>query len=233
VARRLFVLLLDMVASAKLADRDSATRSFARASRRANLAHAHELFAPLQVTRGDEAAAVLSSVRQLYDLMAALSEEMHPVRLRYVLVLGELTAGLQTRRSGVIDGPAFYRADETMRRLKRSQKTFALSTGRPDLDEPAEALVNLLQWRWSDMTPLQRKIVRLYQREGTQADVGRRLRRTQQQVSNALRATRWELLDAAEAAARGLFERIDAAAATTAPTQRSGGSSGEGREGRS
>ncbi len=209
MTRRFHVLLLDMMASARLADRNAATRRFRQVAPRLNRTFGADLLAPFEITRGDEVAGVLRSAARVYDIMAAMGEAMSPVRFRHVLAFGELTAGLETRRSSLIDGPAFYRADAMMRELKKTRKTFALASGQPAIDEPAEALVNLLQWRWSAMTDLQRRIVRLYQRERNQTRVGRELGRTQQQVSQALRSTRWELLEAGEEAVRRLFEQID------------------------
>lgn len=207
--RAFYVFLLDLVGSTGLPDRNAATRRFRQVGAQVNKTFAKDLFAPFEITRGDEIAAVLRSPARVYEIMATVAEAMSPMRFRYVLVYDELTAGIDTRQSSVMDGPAFYRADAMMREIKRTQKSFALATGQDALDPPAEALVNLLQWRWSEMTDLQRRIVRLYQRERHQARVGRRLRRSQQQVSQALKATRWELLDAGEAAARHLFEQIE------------------------
>lgn len=209
MAERLHVLMMDMVGSASLPDRAAATRRLEEAIGRTNQKFAEDLFAPFEVTRGDETAAVLQSIARAYDMMTAISEAMYPVTFRSVLVYDELTAGLETRRSSVIDGPAFYRADEMMEALKKTQKTFSLSSSQEDLDEPIEALVNLLQWRWNEMTDLQRRIVRLYQQERNQSRVGEKLGRSQQQVSHALHATRWELIDAAEVAVRHLLELLD------------------------
>jgi DNA-directed RNA polymerase specialized sigma subunit len=93
--------------------------------------------------------------------------------------------------------------------LKRTKRTFCLASGQSELDEAAEVLVNLLQWRWNEMTDLQRKIVRLYQKERNQLKVGEMLGRSQQQVSHSLIATKWELINSSEAAIRHLLELID------------------------
>ncbi|MFQ5839471.1 MAG: SatD family protein [Candidatus Methylomirabilales bacterium] len=206
---RFYVLLIDIVRSARLPNRAAATERLEAANGKANTAFADDLFAPFEITRGDESAAVLTSVARAYEMVSSLSDTMQPVTFRSVLVYDELTAGLDSRRSSVIDGPAFYRANEMMQALKRTQKTFALAIGHEELDGPTEALVNLLQWRWSLMTDLQRQIVRLYQQDRNQSRVGAQLGRSQQQISHALNATKWELIDAGEAAIRHLFRLID------------------------
>lgn len=206
---RLSVLLIDIIRSTELPNRAAATSRLEKANRKANRAFADDLFAPFEITRGDEAAAVLRSVARTYEMIVSIGESIYPVTFRSVLVYGDLTAGLDSRRSSVIDGPAFYRANEIMQALKKTQKTFALATGQEKLDGPTGALVNLLQWRWNQMTDLQRRIVRLYKQEKNQSRVGDKLGRTQQQISHALNATKWELIDTAEAAIRQLFQLID------------------------
>ena len=212
---KLYVLITDVVGSSQVADRAELTRKLQSAAEQVNQDHADDLYAPLEITRGDEMCAVLSSLSCAYDLLSTLEENLHPTRFRSALVYDELTAGLETRRAGVIDGPAFYRARELMGQLKKSKKTFCLGTDQPEQDEAAEVLVNLLQWRWNEMTDLQRQIVRLYQYEKNQLRVAELLNRSQQQISHSLIATKWELINSSEGAIRHLLELIDRRNAST------------------
>jgi hypothetical protein len=211
---KLYVLVTDVVGSSQLADRAALTGRLQEAAHWINGEHSDALFARLEITRGDEMSAVLKSVSGAYDLMSALEQTLYPVRFRSVLVYDELTAGLETRRSSIIDGPAFYRSHEKLANLKKTKKTFALSSGQAELDEAAEVLVNLLQWRWNEMTDLQRQIVRHYQQEKNQLRVAELLGRSQQQISHSLIATKWELISSSEGAIRHLLELIDRRNAT-------------------
>ncbi|MEM9291303.1 MAG: SatD family protein [Acidobacteriota bacterium] len=206
---KFYVLLADIMGSSRHRDRAALTDSMQSAVEHINERHQADLFAPLEITRGDEMAAVFTSIHGLYSALSELERNLHPVRFRSVVVYDELTAGLDSGRAGVMDGPAFYRARERMTLLKRSRTTFALSSGQKDLNEPAEVLVNLLQWRWSEMTKLQREIVRLYQVERNQLKVAEALGRSQQQISHSLIATKWELIDQSEVAIRHLLELVD------------------------
>jgi len=206
---KLYVLVADVVGSSQVPDRAALTESLQEAATRINSEHREHLFADLEITRGDEMSAVLTSLSGAYDLMSSLEQTLYPVRFRSVMVYDHLTAGLDTRRAGIIDGPAFYRAHEKMAQLKKSKKTFALASGQSELDEAAAVLVNLLQWRWTEMTDLQRQIVRLYQQEKNQLRVAELLGRSQQQISHSLIATKWELIHSSEGAIRHLLELID------------------------
>lgn len=207
--RRFYILIIDLIGSSKLAERDSATRSLENAIRTINKDFSAYFFAPLEITRGDEVAAVLYSVNSVYTILLEFIEALSPVDLRAGLVYGELTAGLESGSSRVMDGPAFYLADKMMRALKKTQKTFASNTGEKTDDIPLEALFNLILWRWKEMTPLQRKIVQLYQEKRNQSEVGQIIGRTQQQVSQTLSASKWELMATAESAIHLLLNQID------------------------
>lgn len=209
MAEKYYVMMIDIVGSSKLPDRDTLIKKLDAAISQVNTAYSKDLWAPFEVTKGDEVAAVLTSVARAYEMIDIFSEVVFPVALRSVIVYDELTAGLDTRRSTVIDGPAFYRGNRMMIKLKKTQKTFALRSRHKELDEATEALVNFLLWRWNNLTKLQRQIVQLYQQERNQSRVAKMLNRKQQQVQNTLEACKWQIIDDAENAVRYLFQFID------------------------
>lgn len=208
-----YALLFDVIGSSQHPDRAELTRKLQHVVERVNDEFRGDLLAPLEITRGDQLAAVLWRVSSLYHVLARVDELLHPVRFRSAVAYDALTAGLESGRAAVIDGPAFYTAHEKMQQLKRGKRTFALSgsviSGQTEINGSAEVLVNMLQWRWSQMTELQRKIVRLYEVEGNQLKVGELLGRSQQQVSHSLIATNWELIQHGTAAVHDLFQLID------------------------
>ncbi len=205
-----YALLFDVIESSQHPDRAELTRKLQHCVECINDEFRGDLFAPLEITRGDQLATVLWRVGSLYHLLARVDELLHPVRFRSVVAYDALTAGLESGRAAVIDGPAFYTAHEKMQQLKRGKRSFGLSSGQSAINDSAEVLVNMLQWRWSQMTELQRKIVRLYEVEGNQLKVGALLGRSQQQVSHSLIATNWELIQHGTAAVQDLFQLIDA-----------------------
>lgn len=204
-----YVMLIDIIGSARLKDRRTLSHRLGSALSRVNKEYADDCWAPFEVTRGDEMAGVLTSLARAYDIVDTFGNALHPVTFRSVIAFDELDTGLETRRSTTIDGPAFHRADQMMRRLKKTQKVFALSSGQEELDPAVEALVNFLLWRWASLTSLQRRVIRLYQQERTQSRVADLLNRKQQQIQHTLDACRWQIIDEAEKAVRGLLGVID------------------------
>lgn len=204
-----YVLLLDLVGSSQLPDRQAATERVQAAQRVVNERFESEWLAPLETTRGDETAAVLSRAGAAYDVISGMADEIHPLNLRAVLEYGNLVAGLDTRRASIIDGPAFNKADQQMESLKGSARLCHFATGLPAVDPSLNAVGNLLLDRLTDLTELQRRILRQYQAKRQQKAVGRIVARSQQQVSTTLQAIRWELIDDAEETMRGLLSEVD------------------------
>ena len=210
-----YVLIMDIIDSSSIPDRDILTEKLERAMSHANKEFSRDCFSPFEITRGDEIATVLVSAARVYPMIRIFREVLFPVDIRSILLYDELKAGLETRRSTVIDGPAFYRGNRMMMELKKTQKTFALDTQQKEMDETAEALMNLLLWQWNNFSELQQQIIRLYQKEKNQKDVAKQINRTQQQVNKTLNSCKWEIIDNAEKAIMHMFQLIDEANATT------------------
>lgn len=209
MSRSAYVLLLDLVGSSRLPDRQGATEKIQTAQKTVNARLEGEWLAPLETTRGDETAAVLHRADVAWDAIVGMSDEIHPLSLRAVLKYGELVAGLDTRRASIIDGPAFHRADEFMESLKGSGKLCHFETGHAALDRTLNALGNLLLTQLTDLTELQRTILRHYQAKRQQKAVAKTVKRSPQQISTTLQAIRWEAIDEAESVMRALLAEVE------------------------
>jgi hypothetical protein len=203
-----FVLLMDIVGSSKIADRGRLTTCLTKTISSANRAFASQCYAPFEITKGDEVAAILNRADSVYDMILFFGDRLAPVKVRSVVVFGELSAGLETRRSTIIDGPAFYRADESMRRLKKTALWVSFSTRHGELDRVIEILINLILMKWYSFTHLQRTIIRAYQKDRNQIRVANRLHKKQQQIQNTLTKCGWEIFDQSESLIRSLCPKL-------------------------
>ncbi|MCK4761000.1 MAG: hypothetical protein KAW12_02300 [Candidatus Aminicenantes bacterium] len=209
MAEKYYVMLMDVIGSTALPNRDEVTEKLNTAMGCINNTYDKDFLAPLEITRGDEVAGVLKTSVNTYNIITIFREALFPVDIRTILVYDILRSGLNSRRSSIIDGPAFQQGNYMMIRLKKTQKNFTLNTGQQELDRTIEALMNLVLWQWSTFTPLQQEIIRLYQEVRNQKEVAKQVERTQQQVQRTLAKCRWELIDAAEKAVKGLFLSIE------------------------
>jgi len=193
-----YVIVMDIIRSTKLKDRDKLTHQLTSSMDEVNLVYKQDFFAPFEITRGDEFAAVLLQINNLYEIVKTFQKTLSPIEFRTVVAYGELNAGLKSRQSSIIDGPAFQHADSMMHNLKKTLMPFSIDTGLKDWDCITQAVLNLLLWRWIGFTPLQQKIIRLYQQLRNQKKVANEIDRSQQQVQATLESCRWELINEAE-----------------------------------
>src|SRR5437899_2715866 len=119
---RYFVLLVDLIRSRLMQERGDATVRIKESINNFNRKARQDIYSPMEITRGDECAAVLHRITNAYDLVTAFVTDIHPFQCRFVLVAGTLTAGLESKRSTELDGPAFWDADQTMKKLKEQKK---------------------------------------------------------------------------------------------------------------
>src|SRR6266853_917831 len=89
-----FVVLFDVIRSQKIEDRQLVTTRLRKGIRILNARFGEDIYAPLEITRGDEVAAVLSSITGLFEMFGDFRDIVYPVRLRMAVSYGALTAGL-------------------------------------------------------------------------------------------------------------------------------------------
>ena len=207
--QKYFVVILDIIDSTKVEDRDAITFTLTHALSKINSNYDECCWALFEITKGDEVAAVLLNAHRIYEILKIFQEILSPHRFRVVVYYDTLTAGIDTHRSTIIDGPAFYRANTLMIDLKKTQKYFVIKSGFTDIDVAIESLVNLLLWRWNNLTELQRIIISQYQKIRNQQKVAEKIGRTQQQIQDSLSRCRWEIIDNAEKTVGHLLTRID------------------------
>lgn len=206
--KKYFVLLVDLAGSQDLPDRENGTRKLKEAINNLNKDFRDDLYAPMEITRGDEAAAVLKRITTLHEMLLNFMIKLQPFKCRMVITYNVLTAGLGSKRSTEIDGPGFYEADTLMHKLKKSHKLFAIGTDNPVLDSAISSIINLVLLRWEEMTPFQRKVIHLYAQGIKQDDIANVVKRTQQQVSQVVRAVSYDILREAEESLKALIDEL-------------------------
>ena len=192
------VVLLDVVQSSAERDRDRLQERLVEFCEESNELDKADLLGRFEITRGDEVAAVYRHAAPLLELVERAEERLSPHRLRYVIRRGELTAGLESGRSTVIDGPAFWRAGEAMEELKKTELPILIEWPNETAAALATSLFAFRILHTRGLTELQRTILRLYRELRNQTRVAERIGRTQQQVQKTLVACHQELMDHSE-----------------------------------
>ena len=127
---RYLVLIGDIVASREVKDRKGVQKKLKSLLEDLNTRPTRPV-SPYTLTLGDEFQAVFDKADPVFEDMIRILGDMHPVRVRLSLGLGEITTDLNTEQALGMDGPGFYLARDGMHRLKDSGNLLCLE-GLPD-----------------------------------------------------------------------------------------------------
>ena len=196
--KEFIVMIGDLIGSTEVKDRKLLQKRLVSAYKSANLLFKKHIYAPIKITLGDEIACVLTSPSKLYQMVVHLLEGIHPYRMRFVFVKGELTAGLETKDSAIIDGPAFRKAGEYISSAKSTKADFIFDLGNLDKDEVLNSLANLTIETKHDWTENQWKVAKLYGELKNQKKVAKKMKVSQQNVAKTLKSISWKKVCQAE-----------------------------------
>ncbi len=144
-------LIGDLCDSRNVADRAGLQKTLQALLARLNQRHAESLLSPLTLTLGDEFQAVLSGATGLWAMIAAIQAELHPVRVRFGIGVGEIVTGINREAALGMDGPAFHRARDAITALKGEGGYYRVEgLPRPALANEALVLLSRLQDKWQE-----------------------------------------------------------------------------------
>lgn len=191
--KKLFVFLGDIVSSRKINNEAGFQRHLEEICALLNRTHRSEIHADFKIVKGiDEIGAVLRCPSRLYEIIDTLLKELHPYRMRMVLVYDCIDVGVETGDVSRMDGRAFHRASLMMEELKKSRLLFRLSFGNDLLDAMIESQVNLILLLKSHWSETERRVIREYEKTGNQYKVAEVLGISQQAVSKNITKSYWK-----------------------------------------
>lgn len=189
------MLLGDIVSSKKIKDRAKFQEKLIKACNAINQAYNDDIIAKMKIIKGsDEIGCLLGNLAPLYDIIDGVSNDLHPVKIRFVLVNGKIDTGFETKDISQMDGPAFHQASKLIMDLKKEKLIFNMSTSNKILDTLITNNINLiylLKNRWS---PVKIEIIHSYERWGDQRKVASKLGISQQTVSYHLKSSNWKVI---------------------------------------
>jgi hypothetical protein len=213
----MYALIADLVGSRTIKNRKGLSRTIGLALSDAASAHAAEWHAPLAIARGlDELSALMTRPDRAFDVAVALNLAIWPHRFRFSLASGTVDVGLETARAPAMDGSAFHRASDGLRRAKQFDLPFAVVAPElpAEVSRLVEELARLHGILMADWTRSRARTVAAFRGLGSQKRVAGELGVTQQSVSEALRRARNGEMLAAEEAIRTWLRTASVASGT-------------------
>lgn len=181
------IVIADIVASRKIADRAAVQRDLKAALDRLNR-QTDGLLSPYTITLGDEFQAVLSTAGRVFTDMLAIRAAVYPVRLRFAVSVGTLATPINPDQAIGMDGPAFYAARESIEQLKQGDHQLALAGDLPG--QPLDLMhstLNLLDRHWQSWQANRLVILHRLLQGDTVATLAKSLKISEQAVYKNIR----------------------------------------------
>lgn len=185
------VIVGDVIKSGSAKDRKEYWNKLQGVVNKVNEKYKEFFYAPMMIIKGDEITAVLHHGEQSYAILRFFQEEFYPYQIRFASVKGVIDVGIKTKNASIMDGEAFWKADDHLESIKKERKYFYFDFGNELLDEVISSMTSLLahlKSRWSEK---ERMIIVLYEKYGNQMDAAEKCGITQQGVSDALKRSYW------------------------------------------
>jgi len=198
MVKKYIVLVGDVVKSGKIPDRLRYWKLLRIVTGKINKKYKGKFYAPMVILKGDEISAVLKDLSSIYIIIKDLQELFYPYQMRFVGVYDKIDVALDTKNASLMDGPAFWKADKYLERLKREKKNIMFDLGNKTIDIMLTTIANLIAYMKSNWTEKELEIIHLYEKYGNQMKVAKECGISQQAVSNALKRAHWKIVRESE-----------------------------------
>jgi len=197
--KKLLVLLVDIVSSRKITDREFFQQRLLDACEEINQEYNEDLYADFKILKGlDEIGAVLGDISNIYHMINKIMDGIYPQKARFIVALDYVNTALESKDVTRMDGPAFHRASKMMAELKSSKLFFDITTGDQAWDRSIKTMINLMLLYKERWTKNQHQIIKDYAETLNQAKVAEKYNITQQAVSKVIGSTRWKYIKVLE-----------------------------------
>ena len=190
--QKLCVLLGDVLSSRRIEDKEAFQEKLEKTCSRINTVYADEIYAGFKILKGiDEIEGVLPDISNIYEIITSISEQLYPNSMRFAFVMDYIDTAVKSRDTAKMDGPAFHKASDMMKGLKKSKSLFDMSTDNEITDALITGEINLILLIKKNWSAKQHLVVREYKRTRNQYETAKTLGITQQAVSKALARSMW------------------------------------------
>lgn len=205
--QKLYVILGDVISSRRIRDREEFQHKLETILENINDTYTEDIFADFKILKGiDEIGCVLSTMSNGYRIINAIAEQLHPNLMRNVMVFDYIDAGIKTRDISKMDGPAFHKASDILRNLKKSKLMFDMSVSDKMIDTAISGQINLILLTKKNWSLNQHQIAKEYKSTNNQDEVAKNLGISQQAVSKTLNRIMWKQIFGIEEKLNNIIE---------------------------
>ncbi len=195
-SRSYIAVIGDVKRSRELEDRSKVQCQLRAILDKINEQYANDIVAKFVITLGDEFQGLLVSDAHVMEIISVLQSRMHPVEIRFGIGFGSITTDIDPEMAIGADGPAYYRARESVEYLKEKEKRKQTYTGdiRFEMNEAngtaammLNTIADLMYAIRSSWSERQREVIySMLEQQESQSDVAKRLNIKQPTVQKIL-----------------------------------------------
>ena len=190
--KKLFVLLGDVKSSREIKNRKLFQEKLIKVCNELDQEYQNDLYADFKILKGlDEIGGVLTEISNIYKIISKITNQIYPNTMRFVLVQNYIDTALNSKDVTKMDGPAFHKASERMKLLKKSKTFFDMETYNETIDSSLIIMINLMLLYKERWTKKQHQIIEEYEKTLNQKKVAFKYNITQQAVSKVINNTKW------------------------------------------
>jgi predicted DNA-binding protein YlxM (UPF0122 family) len=190
--KKLFVLLGDVKSSREIKNRELFQEKLIKVCNELDQEYQNDLYADFKILKGlDEIGGVLTEISNIYKIISKITNQIYPNTMRFVLVQNYIDTALNSKDVTKMDGPAFHKASERMKLLKKSKTFFDMETYNETIDSSLIIMINLMLLYKERWTKKQHQIIEEYEKTLNQKKVALKYNITQQAVSKVINNTKW------------------------------------------
>ena len=161
--KKLFVLLGDVKSSREIKNRKLFQEKLIKVCNELNQEYQQNLYADFKILKGlDEIGGVLTETSSIYKIISKITNQIYPNTIRFILVRDYIDTALNSKDVTRMDGPAFHKASERMKLLKKSKTFFDMVTYNETIDSSLIIMINLMLLYKERWTKKQRQIIEEY-----------------------------------------------------------------------
>lgn len=181
-----YVVLVDIIDSREIRDRDAFESRLERALEYVNEAERESISTPFTHMKGiDEFGCVLRRISPVPDVVSDILDRIHPYFCRFAVASGAIDIGVDRETVAEMDGPAFHRASALLEGIEDSGLYADVDTAG-SADGLIAGALNLMILGREGLTDRQMEVILAYERRGTQSEAAEELGLRQQAVSKSL-----------------------------------------------
>lgn len=193
--KKLFVVLGDVKSSREIKNRELFQEKLIKVCNELNQEYKNDLYADFKILKGlDEIGGVLNEISNIYKIINKITNQIYPNTMRFILIRDYIDTALNSKDITKMDGPAFHKASERMKLLKKSKTLFDIVTYNETIDGSLIIMINLMLLYKERWTKKQRQIIEEYEKTLNQKKVALKYNITQQAVSKVINNTKWKYI---------------------------------------